>query len=61
MTLPSREDINVFDALDGRVACRHFLRKDLDAAEALFREKSACFEEDLPWMGSMAFRFHLGT
>jgi hypothetical protein len=59
MTLPSREDINVFDSLDERVACRHFLGKDLDAAEALFRENSAYFEEDLLWMGPTAFRFYV--
>ncbi len=59
MTLPSREDINVFNSLDEEVACRHFLGKDLDAAEALFRENSAYFEEDLLWMGPKAFRFYV--
>jgi hypothetical protein len=59
MALPSREDINGFDSLDERVACAHFRGKALDAAEALFRENSAYFEEDLPWMRSTAFRFHV--
>ena len=58
MSLPTREEINpTFDDLDGRVACEHFFGKTLDEAEALFRENCR-YEEDLLWMGPVAFRFY---
>jgi len=40
MPIPSREDINVYGSLDERVACEHFLGKNLDEAEALFSRTS---------------------
>jgi hypothetical protein len=43
--LPTREEINVFDSLDERAACDHFLNKTLDEAEALFRENAIYFLE----------------
>ena len=39
MTLPTRQEINPYDDLDGRVACEHFLGKSLNEAEALFRSE----------------------
>mgnify|MGYP001587234622 CR=1 FL=1 len=59
MSLPSREDINVHDSLDERVACKHFLGKSLDDAYALFRENWLYHQENLMWMGPKAFRFYL--
>jgi hypothetical protein len=59
MTLPAREEINVYDTLDERVACDHFLGKSLEQAEALFRENSLHYQEDLMWMGPIAFRFYV--
>jgi hypothetical protein len=59
MTLPSRQDINVYDSLDERNACEHFLGKTLEQAEALFRENSLCYQGDLMWMGAAAFRFYV--
>lgn len=56
---PTREEINVFDSLDERVACEHFLGKDLSQAEALFRENGALHQEDLMWMGPVAFAYYL--
>jgi hypothetical protein len=59
MTLPTREEINVYDSLDERVACDHFLGKSLDEAEALFRENSLYYQECLMWMGPIAFRYYV--
>src|SRR5260221_12216404 len=59
MTLPSAKEINPHDDLDGRVACKNFLGKSLDEAEALFRENSTHYQEGLMWMGPIAFRFYV--
>jgi len=59
MTLPRRQDINVHDSLDERTACEHFLGKSLEEAEALFREDSLRYQEDLMFMGASAFRFYV--
>ena len=59
MTLPTPQEINPYDDLDGRVACEHFLGKSLDEAEALFRENDIYYQSDLMWMGAPAFRFYL--
>jgi hypothetical protein len=57
--LPTAEEINVFDSLDERSAVEHFLGKDLEQAEALFREDH--YWEDLMWMGPIAFRFYVSA
>src|SRR4051812_28404572 len=59
MTLPTRQDINVHDSLDERTACEHFLGKSLAEAEALFREASITYQEDLMFMGAIGFRFYV--
>src|SRR5262245_43062169 len=59
MTLPTRQDINVHDSLDERSACERFLGKSLEEAEALFRENSLYYQEDLMFMGATAFRFYV--
>jgi len=59
MTLPTAKEINPYDDLDGRVACKNFLGKGLDEAEALFRENSTHYQEGLMWMGPVAFRFYV--
>lgn len=58
-TLPTRQEINVYDSLDERSACQHFLGKTLEEAEALFRENSLYYQEDLMFMGVSAFRFYV--
>jgi hypothetical protein len=58
-SLPTAKEINPFDTLDGRYAESHFLGKTLDEAEALFRQHSTYYEEDLMWMGPVAFCFYL--
>jgi hypothetical protein len=59
MSLPTAREINpIPEDLDGRCAERHFLGKTLDEAEALFRENSLCYQEDLMFMGVSAFRFY---
>ena len=59
MSIPSRADINVYDSLDERSACEHFLGKNLDEAEALFRENFLYYQEDLMWMGPRAFQYYV--
>ena len=59
MRLPTRQEINPFGDLDGRDACEHFFGKDLEEAEALFRENDLYYQGDLLWMGPSAFRFYL--
>jgi hypothetical protein len=60
MNLPTAKEINpVPENLDGRCAERHFLGKTLEEAEALFRESSITYQEDLMFMGPSAFRFYV--
>ncbi|GMU81056.1 MAG: hypothetical protein AMXMBFR47_09270 [Planctomycetota bacterium] len=59
MGLPTREEINVYDSLDERVAVEHFLGRTLDEAEYLFCENPLRYFEDLMWMGPIAFRFYV--
>jgi hypothetical protein len=59
MTLPTRDEINIHDSLDERSACEHFLGKTQEQAEALFRENSLYYQEDLMFMGASAFRFYV--
>ncbi len=56
--IPTSEEINVYDSLDERSACEHFLGKNLDEAECLFREGSN-HVFDLMWMGPVAFRYYV--
>lgn len=59
MRLPTEAEINVHNSLDEKVASEHFLNKTVQQAEALFRENSAHYQEDLMWMGPRAFHFYL--
>ena len=59
MNLPSEREIcPVPEDLDGQCAVRNFLGKSIEEAEALFRENSLHYQEDLMWMGPVAFRFY---
>ena len=57
--LPEAKDINVYDSLDERVACKNFLGKTLAEAEAMFRDSWDYYHEDLMWMGPRAFRYYV--
>ena len=59
MTLPTRAEINVYDSLDERYACDHFLGKTLEEAQALFANNALVYQEDLMFMGPVAFRFYV--
>ncbi len=59
MCIPTASDINVHDSLDERSACKHFLGKNLEQAEELFRRNALYYQEDLMWMGPVAFRFYV--
>lgn len=58
-SLPTQKEINVYDDLDGRVACKNFFGKTLEEAEALFRENPLYYGNSLLWMGPIAFRFYM--
>lgn len=59
MNIPAKEEINIYNSPDEASACEHFLGKNLDEAEMMFRENSLYYLEDLMWMGPVAFRFYL--
>ena len=59
MKLPTAKAIDPYDSLDGRSACENFLGRNLDEAEALFRENSLHYQEALMWMGPVAFRYYV--
>ncbi len=59
MSLPTHQEINVSDSLDERSACKHFPGKNLAEAEALFRQNALFYQEDLMWMGPIAFRYYV--
>lgn len=61
MQPPTRAEINVYDSLDEQSAVTHFLGKNLEEAEALFRENSCHYAEDLMWMGPVAFRYYINA
>src|SRR3954466_14676437 len=58
-SLPTAREINVYGDLDGRTACEHFLGKTIEEAEAMFRENSLYYQEDLMWMGPVAFGYYV--
>jgi hypothetical protein len=57
--LPTEKDINVFNSFDERDAVKHFLGKDLEQATSLFQENFLYYQEDLMWMGPIAFCFYV--
>ena len=60
MRLPTASEINpIPEDLDGKYAVKHFLGKTLEEAEGLFRENSLHYQEDLMFMGPVAFRFYV--
>ena len=62
MRLPTATEINpIPEDLDGQRAVRNFLGKSLEEAEALFRESSITYQEDLMFMGAPAFRFYVSA
>lgn len=59
MNIPSRSDIDIYGSPDEESACDHFLGKTLAQAEQMFRESGEYYQEDLMWMGPVAFAFYL--
>lgn len=59
LPLPSAREINPFDDLDGIEAEKHFLGKSIDEAERLLAENFSRYQEDLMFMGPVAFRYYL--
>jgi len=57
--IPHADDVNVYDSLDERCACEHFLGKSLEEAEALFHAGFEYYQEDLMWMGPRAFCYYV--
>lgn len=58
-SLPSANEINVYDSLDELAAVEHFLGKDLDQARELFQDNFLYYQEDLLFMGPRAFCFYV--
>jgi hypothetical protein len=58
-SIPTANDINVYDSLDERSAVEHFLGKDLKQAEELFRQNFNYYQGDLMWMGPSAFCYYV--
>ena len=59
MRLPTKDELNIYNSLDEITASKHFYNKTLNEAEALFRENSLSYGQDLMWMGPRAFNFYL--
>ena len=59
MPIPTRRDIDVYGSPDEGAACQHFLGKTVEDAEILFREAGIVYQEDLMWMGAVAFRYYV--
>ena len=60
MSIPTRRDIVRTDGdLDAEWACKNYLGKTVDEAAAMFRENPLHYEEDLFWMGPVAFRYYV--
>ncbi|MBI9019484.1 MAG: hypothetical protein JEZ07_19720 [Phycisphaerae bacterium] len=59
MKLPTAQEINIDNSLDGIEACKDFLGKTLEEAELLFRKSPMRYQEDLMWMGPRAFAFYI--
>ena len=57
--LPTCEQINVYDSLDERSACKTFLGKTIEEIEALVRDGHLHVCGDLMWMGPVAFQYYV--
>ena len=60
-TIPTKQGLpNAICAIFRTLSAeQHFLGKTLEEAEALFRENSLYYQEDLLFMGPIAFRFYV--
>lgn len=56
--LPRKADINVFDTLDEQCAEHHFLGKTREEIRELLLEKYVSLQEDLAFMGPVAFAYY---
>lgn len=61
MTLPTADEINVYDSLDEREACKNYLGKSLGEVRLMLDSGIGNYWEDLAWMGPKAFEFYLPT
>lgn len=61
MGIPTAKDINVYDSLDEVAAVKNFLGKTRSEAAKLFGEHSTRYQEDLMWMGFVAFNFYIDS
>lgn len=57
--IPTEREINLGNSLDEQYASEHFLGKNLREAEGLFADSFLYYEEDLMWMGPVAFRYYV--
>lgn len=59
MSIPSKREIDPYGDLDGASARRTFEGKSVAEAERLIAESSLARQEDLFWMGPVAFVYYL--
>jgi len=59
MTLPTASEINVYDTLDEREACKNYLGKSVEEVRQMLASGIGNYWEDLAWMGPNAFHFYL--
>jgi hypothetical protein len=59
--IPTRDEINIYNSPDEQCACRNFLGQNLDEAQRLFADNSITYQEDLMWMGPVAFNFYVNA
>ena len=59
MPIPTATEINVHNSLDEQRACRHYLGKTLEEAEKLHHDGVLAYQDDLMWMGPVAFRYYV--
>lgn len=60
MQRPSEQEINPNQLPTIRdSAVQHFLGKSVDEAESMFRQESNFYDDDLLWMGPIAFQYYI--
>ena len=57
-SLPTADEINPFDDLDGRVAQKNYLGKTLEQVVEML-ESNPSYVDDFMWMGPKAFAFYI--
>lgn len=60
-SIPTREDISIYNTLDEREAVKHFLNRTVEEIEELFMRgegDASFYGEDMTYMGPKAFQYY---